>query len=248
MKKYDSYYDRMHRLGKWVTVASMLIFFSIPLIISLRYGMIPKFGDLILAAGGLCAIFIPTSIAETMGEVPVMGSSYYVANITGNILNLKLPAALNAVKIAKVKTGTEAADAITGIAIVASSMVTLVMIFIGVLLMAPLKPFFDLPVVSTAANYVLPALFGCLILSMFSNDVGGGVIIKKRLHAAVIPFIACIIIYLLIPDLYGIAQGFVMILCIPAVYLITKHMYKKGKITVELPEEKMEEMGNEVSN
>ena len=248
MKKYESYYDRMHRLGKWVTVITMLLFFSIPMIISIRYNLMPKFGDLILAAGGLCAIFIPTSIAETMGEVPVMGSSYYVANITGNILNLKLPAALNAVKLAKVKTGTEAADAITGIAIAASSMVTLVMIFIGVLLIVPLRPIFEMPVVATAANYVLPALFGCLILSMFSNDVGSGIIIKHRLRAAIIPFIACIVIYLVIPDIYGIAQGFVMILCIPAVYLLTKHMYKKGKITVEMPEDRGEIINNEISD
>ena len=213
----NTYYDKMHRLGKFVTVGSILVFCGVPLVVCLYYGIMPKIGDLLLAAGGLCAIFIPTGVAEAFGEIPVMGSSYYVANVTGNILNLKLPAALNALKVANVKSGTEAADAITGLAVAVSSLVS--------------------PAVSTAAGYVLPALFGCLVLSFLSNDVGGGVIVKKRLLAAIFPFALCIILYLIIPDYYDLGQGFVMVICIPIVYVITKIMYKKGIITVEMPEE-----------
>lgn len=233
----NTYYDRMHRLGKFVTVGSILVFCGVPLVVCLYYGIMPKIGDLLLAAGGLCAIFIPTGIAEAFGEIPVMGSSYYVANVTGNILNLKLPAALNALKVANVKSGTEAADAITGLAVAVSSLVTLVMLLLGMLLMTPLEPFLSSPAVSTAAGYVLPALFGCLVLSFLSNDVGGGIIVKKRLLAAIFPFALCIILYLIIPDYYDLGQGFVMVICIPIVYFITKLMYKKGIITVEMPEE-----------
>ncbi len=60
--------------------------------------------------------------------------------------------------------------------------------------------------------------------------------------------IMCIVIYLLIPDLYGTAQGVVMILCIPIIYLITKYMYKKGNITVKLPEDREEEKDDEISD
>ncbi len=129
----NTYYDKMHRLGKFVTVGSILVFCGVPLVVCLYYGIMPKIGDLLLAAGGLCAIFIPTGVAEAFGEIPVMGSSYYVANVTGNILNLKLPAALNALKVANVKSGTEAADAITGLAVAVSSLVTLVMLLLGML-------------------------------------------------------------------------------------------------------------------
>ena len=62
------------------------------MIICLVYDIMPTFSEVMLAAGGLCAIFIPTGLAEMFAEVPVMGSSYYVSNVTGNILNLKLPA------------------------------------------------------------------------------------------------------------------------------------------------------------
>ncbi|MDD7602366.1 MAG: hypothetical protein PUK54_07185 [Firmicutes bacterium] len=234
----NEYYDRMHRIGNRVMISALLLFFAIPLIISVYYDIMPKFSDLLIAAGGLSAIFIPIGIAETFAEIPVMGSSYYISLVTGNVLNLKLPAALNALKVADLKQGTEKGDAVIGVAVAVSSLVTLAMLAIGMLLLTPLQPLLSSPVVSTAAGYVLPALFGCLFLGSLSDDVGGGVLVHKRLLALAIPFVVCVAIYILIPDLYETFEGFVIILCIPAIYFFTKKLYKKGVITVELPEDK----------
>lgn len=235
-----AYYDQMHRIGFVVLAIAILVFFSIPLVISIYYGVMPKLKDLLIAAGGLCAIFVPLGIAESFAEVPVMGSSYYISLVTGNVLNLKLPAAMNALKIADVRQGTPIADAVAGISVAVSALTTTVMLGIGVVLLTPLRPVLESPVVSTAATYVLPALFGCLFLGMISDDVGGGVIIHKRLLAAVIPFALCIVLYIIMPDLYEALEGIIMILCIPMVYFISKKMYKKGVITVDMPEEAAE--------
>ncbi len=238
----SEYYTQMHRIGTTILTLALVLFFAVPFILCLHFDIMPKISDILVAAGGLAAIFIPTSIAETFAELPVMGSSYYICLVTGNVLNLKLPAALNALKVANVKQGTEQGDAVTGLAVAVSSLVTMGLLTIGMLLLTPLQGFLSSPTMATVSKYVLPALFGCLILNMFSNDVGGGVIIHHRLRAIIIPFIACIILYLIFPDLYGSFQGFVMILCIPIIYVITKHLYKKGKITVDLPEGEAEQV------
>ena len=81
----NEYYDRMHRIGYWITLAAIAIFVAVPLILSIVTGIYPTFSGLLLACGGICAIFIPTGIAEMFAEVPVMGSSYYVSCVTGNI-------------------------------------------------------------------------------------------------------------------------------------------------------------------
>ena len=232
-----TYYDQMHRIGFCVLGIAIIVFFAIPTIISVYFNVIPKFSDLLIAAGGLCAIFVPLGIAESFVEVPVMGSSYYISLVTGNVLNLKLPAAMNALKIANLRQGTPAADAVAGISVAVSALVTTLMLVVGVLLLTPLQPFLSSPVVSTAATYVLSALFGCLFLGMMSDDVGGGVVIHKRLLAAIVPFAVCIVLYLIIPELYEALEGIIMILCIPMVYLISKKLYKKGVITVDMPEE-----------
>lgn len=234
----NSYYNRMHNIGQIVTVVAVAIFVAVPLILCLVYDIMPSFSDLLLASGGLCAIFIPTGLAEMFAEVPVMGSSYYISCVTGNILNLKLPAALNALKVANVKAGTEGADAVTGVAVAISSMVTLILLAIGVLLLTPLEPILSLPAVGVAAGNVLPALFGCLTLGAISKDLGSGITSQNRILGAIIPFALCVITYLVMPDIYITWQGFVMIICIPLVYICTKVLYKKGIITVTLPEEK----------
>lgn len=232
------YYDRMHRIGYWITLAAIAIFVAVPLTLSVVNGIYPSFSDLLLACGGICAIFIPTGVAEMFAEVPVMGSSYYVSCVTGNILNLKLPAAMNALKLANVKSGTEVADAITGVAVAISSMVTLVMLAITCVLLTPLQAFFSSPAVTVAAGNVLPALFGCLAIGNIGNDMGAGIYSKRRILGAVLPFILCMIAFLIDPDFYNSWQGVVMMICIPLVYIPTRIMYNKGIIKVFLPEDK----------
>lgn len=183
-------------------------------------------------------IFLPMGVAEVIAEVPVMGTSYYIASTTGNILNLKLPAAMNAQKVANVKPGTEEADAVTGIAVAVSSLVTIVLLAVGVLLLTPLKPFLASEVVSTAANYVLPALFGCMVLGNFSKDVGGGVRIHGRMLANIIPIIIGMILYFFVmPESYESWEGVIAVVFIPIIYFSCKYLYQKGKIVVEMPEE-----------
>ena len=233
----NPYYNKMHRLGLITTIISLILFVGVPVIVCIVYDIMPSVRNVVVAAGSLAAIFIPLSIAEIFAEVPVMGSSYYLACVTGNILNLKLPAAMNALKVADARQGTEKGDAVIGLAIAASSMVTIVMLALGVLLLVPIKPFLESEAVTTAATYVLPALFGCMVLTMFSNDVGGGVTIYGRLKAAIIPTAVCaILFFFVIPDLYESIEGIIMVVCIPIVWFITKSMYKKGKITVDLGE------------
>ncbi|MGN0659094.1 MAG: hypothetical protein ACI4LA_05755 [Emergencia sp.] len=230
------YYNKMHRLGKFITLGSMAVFFGVPLIMCLVYGVMPKFSEIMLASGGIVAIFLPMGVAEVIGEVPVMGTSYYIASTTGNILNLKLPAALNAQKVANVKAGTEEADAVTGIAVAVSSLVTIVLLAAGLLLLTPLKPLLGSEVVSTAASYVLPALFGCMVLGNFSRDVGGGVKIYGRMKANIIPIIIGLVLYFFImPESYESWEGVIAVVFIPIIYFSCKYLYKKGKITVEMP-------------
>ena len=232
----EPYFEEMHRKGIILTIISLILFVGVPTITCIVYDIMPNFGTVIATGIGLIAIFVPTGIAEMFGEVPIMGSSYYLACLTGNILNLKLPSAINATKVSGFKQGTKEADVVVGIAIAVSSLITLVILALGVILLMPLESFMTSEAIGIAASNVLPALFGCLVLGFIGNDVGGGITIKGRLKAAIVPFIFFIVLYLLISDLYEAFEGFLMIIGIGMVYLITKKMYKAGKIEVILPE------------
>ncbi|MGL4483707.1 MAG: hypothetical protein ACRCUS_02045 [Anaerovoracaceae bacterium] len=231
----NEYYDKMHREGKIVAFIAIFLFLAIPFAVCLAYDIMPSISQILLASGALLAIFLPLGVGEVLAQVPIMGSTYYIASVTGNVLNLKIPAAINAQKIADVENGTEEADAIAGVAVTVSSLVTMLMLAVAVILLTPLKPFLAAPEVMTAAKYVLPSLFGCLVLMLISNDVGGGIIIKGRLKAALIPTIICFVLFFIKPDIYEVVQGIIIIIFLPIVYFTTKKMYNKGKIVVEIP-------------
>lgn len=231
----SEYYVRMHRIGKLLMATGMIVFIAIPVITCLHFDIMPTFKQIIMSSIGLMSIFIPTSIAEIISNTPIMGSSYYLSAVTGNISNMKLPAALNALRLADVEQGTEEADAVVGVAVAVSSITTMIILAIGVALLTPLKPILTTPAVQTASAYILPALFGSLILGFIGKDVGGGVVITGRMKAIIAPAIVLVALYLLKPTQYGMFQGFLVLFTIIAMYFITKKMYKSGKIKVELP-------------
>jgi hypothetical protein len=192
---------------------------------------------------GLLAIFVPICISEMIAYTPLLGSSMYLSTITGNILNLKLPAAQNSMNLENVAPGTEEADIVSTIAVSAATFVTIMVITVGVILMIPLQPVFAIPAVRTATENILPALFGALALSLFSSDLGGGVKTKGRLKGAILPALLVTALTLVDNlfvknlDFMSALQGFVILAMIPVTYFWTKGLYKRGSITVTLPDD-----------
>ncbi len=232
----DKYFNSMHRLGRIMTVITLIVFFAVPLITCIRYGIMPTLGQIIGATATLLIVLVPSSIGELLSETPVLGSSYYLSSITGNVINMKLPAAINAQDIAGVKKGTSAADAVSGVAVAVSSLTTMAIIAVGVLLMTPLQPVLQSEFVSVASNYVVPALFGYLALGFLKKDAGEGMVVHGGIKTLVIPFVLAGALYLLATDIYSNYQGFLIIGFIALLYGITRFMYKKGIVHVDVPE------------
>lgn len=235
MKTTREYLDSMHRLGRLGALGAIFISIMIPTIISIAFDIFPGFLKIITTSAGLLAIFFPVAVSEVLSFTPVLGSSIYLTLITGNVMNLKLPVAANSVKLLNVEQGTEKGDVISAIAISISSIATVVIIAIGVLLMVPLKPVLSTPAVQTASHYILPALFGALSLGLLGRNVGGGVIIKGRFKAAIIPAIIVVTIFFISPFLAHNLSGVLIIVSLPITYFSSKFLYKRGKIKVILP-------------
>lgn len=234
-KKNNSYIDQMHRFGRLSVLGAVAIIIGIPLVVTISLGVFPNMGNVAKASIGLLAIFIPLGISELLSYTPILGTSTYLTFITGNILNLKLPTAINALHLTNTENGTEKGDIIAGIAVAVSSIVTIIVIILGVLLMAPLRPVLETETVQTATHYILPALFGTLGIGLLSGKEGGGAVIKGKLWAAIVPAIFIGALFFISPMLVANLQGILIILVLPMLYFISKALYKRGKITVTLP-------------
>jgi hypothetical protein len=234
----NTYLDSMHRTGRIGVIIAVVFFIGIPTFLGIYFDAMPSLVQIFSGSIGLLAIFVPICISEMFAYTPILGSSIYLSTITGNVLNLKLPAAQNAMKIENVEPGTEEADIVSIIAVCSASFVTIIVMILGVILMIPLQPFFALPAVQTATANILPALFGSLALSLFSSDLGGGVKTKGRLKGAIVPTILVVMLTLVDNivvknfDFMSQLQGFVIVAMIPVTYFWTRSLYRKGQIKV----------------
>lgn len=234
----DPFVKWAHRFGKTTLACFIVYMLLLPIIVCAVYGCFP---DLKMVAPGLITILcimVPTGIAEIGSYTPILGSSSYLTFATGNLMNLKIPCVVNAQKIAKVESSTPEGDAISLIATAVSSIVTIIVLAIGLVLVVPLQPILSNPAVATASNYILPALFGCMSLSLMGNG-NSKTYVKNRLLCAVVP---AILVSLL--TIAGIASnglaGYLLIIMIPITILCARILYKKGivkVVTVENNEE-----------
>ncbi|MBQ1243950.1 MAG: hypothetical protein II356_03770 [Clostridia bacterium] len=165
-----TYMDKVHTWGRIWCIASLIFFLSIPLAISLHLGVWPK-ADILGKGLASIAFFFATGIIEVVAYSPMLGAGgTYLSFVTGNIMNLKMPCALNAMENAKVKANTEEGEVITTIAISASIIVTTLVIAVFVIIFA-LNPGFSTLMSSDtfapAFQQVTYTIFGSLAATYF---------------------------------------------------------------------------------
>lgn len=102
---------------------------------------------------------------------PILGTSAtYLAFITGNLVNLKVPCVMNATEICGTKINTPENEVIAAISVAFSSITTVVIITTGVVLLIPLRPILNSPLLQPAFNWVISALFGALGYKYFRHN------------------------------------------------------------------------------
>lgn len=216
MKKERTYTEKIHLWGAIWSVAALLVLFSVPFIFSVHYDAFPELKTLLKALSTVIAVYWTTAIIEVVTYTPMLGAGgTYLSFLSGNITNLKLPCAMNAMERANVRANSEEGEVISTISIAASSITTTVIIAVGVLLFAPVLPkiLAEGSVIKPAFEYVVPALFGALGASYFA----------KHWRISILPIAVGIIIYIFSPSM---AVGTMIFITIVVSILGALGMYK----------------------
>ncbi len=185
-----AYENSIHRMGRtWMTVA-LLVIMAVPIAISIYFDTWPTVGPLLGGLLPIMMIYVPIGIIEVITFSPMLGSgATYLAFTTGNLTNLKVPCALNALEIAEVEPGSNQGEVISTIAVATSSLVTNLVLVLGVVLFVQLTPILASPLLKPAFENILPALFGAL----------GYLYISKNWKLAVVPLALMVIIFIIVP-------------------------------------------------
>ena len=227
MQDEKKYNDSIHLIGRIGTIGAIGFMVGIPIRICIIYNCFPSMSTVMGAAGTLLAMFIPSAISEVISYAPILGSASYITFITGNVMNLKLPVAISAQNIAGVTSNTPESDAISTMAIALSSLETLAIIAVGVLLLTPLQPLLSTPAITTATGYMVPALFGGLLLGVYRQS--GKKRIKNKWILALFP-IAVIGIGILVWPALANYQGYCILAMIVLTLAVAYGLYKAGVV------------------
>ena len=171
MKKNLSYMDSVHRDGTIWNLSVMILLMAFPVSVAAIFGAAPDWGALLMGLIATAPMYWAVGVIETITFVPMLGAGgSYLSFVTGNISNLKLPCALNALEQNEVSATSEEGEIISTIAIATSSIVTTVIIIIGVICIVPLTPILEQKVLEPAFAQMLPALFGGLGVAFVSKN------------------------------------------------------------------------------
>lgn len=211
MKKTDWY-------GKvWIWSAAVIVM-MVPVVICLKYNAWPEATAVLKGLLGVAPIYWTVGVIEVITYTPMLGTGgTYLAFVTGNLTSLKAPSALNAMENAEVKPGSEEGEVISTIAIATCSIVTTLVIIIGVCALTVIAPVLDSPVLTPAFDNILPALFGGLAI----------VYVSKNWKLAIAPLIFMVILFLAVPSLAG-SVGVLVPVGVLIALGAARIMYKKG--------------------
>ena len=219
MKKNLSYIDSVHRDGRIWNLTVMVLLLAFPVAVAFLFGVTPDWGALGIGLVATAPMYWAVGAIETVTFVPMLGAGgSYLSFVTGNISNLKLPCAINALEQNEVSANSEEGEVISTIAIATSSIVTTIIIIIGVICIVPLTPVLQAPVLQPAFEQILPALFGGL----------GVAFVSKNWKLALAPIALMLVLFIFVPALNEGTVGIMVPVSALFTIAVGRILYKRG--------------------
>ena len=219
MKKNLSYIDSVHRDGRIWNLSVMVLLMAFPITVAILFSTAPDWKALGLGLVATAPMYWAVGAIETVTFVPMLGAGgSYLGFVTGNISNLKLPCALNALEQINVSASSEEGEVISTIAIATSSIVTTLVIIVGVICIVPLTPILSAPALQPAFEQILPALFGGL----------GVAFVSKCWKLAIAPVMLMLVLFIFVPALNAGTVGIMVPVSALFTIAVGRILYKRG--------------------
>ena len=211
------YIEKLHRHGRRFMIISTVLMLLVPLIFSWINNAWPTWDLIVKGFMTVGAIYIPIGLIETLNYAPMLGvGATYISHVTGNISNMKLPAALSAMKQANVEPGSDEAEIIATLSVASSSIVTTIIIFVGVVLLLPYLGIVQ-EFLGPVTDYLVPAIFGAL----------GLVFVVRHWKLTIVPLTVMLLLFAFVIKDPTIQPVFVPIASLLSM-VTARWMFKKG--------------------
>lgn len=215
-KEYLPFIIKWGRITNWT---ALVLCFSPALVLAVGFGLMPPLSAIL---SGFLAITSAVGViwfVEPISYFPIVGvAGTYMAFISGNISNLRIPCAMIAQKAAGVEPGTDRGSIVATLGMAVSIIVNVIIlaagIFAGAQVLQQLPAF-----VVNALQLLLPALFGAIFVQFAMS--------KLKLA----PIVLALCLLLAIGVRKGIVPGFAStLIAVFASIAIAVFFYKKNII------------------
>lgn len=216
---WEKYSETTHKIGKIASIAVLIMLVGAPFLIGKYLGAYPDIKATGKGFFSVGLIWMVSSVAEFLIYTPMLGSGGgYLAFITGNLINMKIPCAVNARDMVGAKSGTRENEIISTLSIATSSLVTILVLAVGVAALTPLRPLLQDPALQPAFDNVVPALFGAMAYKYY----------RKNMKIALIPLVVMSLLFMFVPSLVG-STSFMIIPSGAIAIGIAYYFYKRNK-------------------
>ena len=220
---FERYNERTHLIGRVVSVATLVLLIGAPFVLGIILGAMPDVGAVAKGFVSVGLVWMVSGVAEYLIYTPMLGAGGgYLAFITGNLINMKIPCAISARDMVGAKTGTAENEVISTLSIAASSLVTILVLALGVLLLVPLQPVLQSEVLQPAFTNVVPALFGAMAYKYF----------RGSMNIAAVPVEVISLLFMLVHGLTG-STSFMIIPSGAMAIAITWVLYRRERKSSE---------------
>ena len=190
---WERYSKTTHRIGRITSIIVLVMLVGAPFLIGKYLGAYPDLAPMLGSGGG------------------------YLAFITGNLINMKIPCAVNARDMVGTKSGTRENEIISTLSIATSSLTTIVVLAVGVGALTPLRPLLQEPSLQPAFDNVVPALFGAMAYKYY----------RKNMKIALVPLVVMSLLFVFVPALVS-STSFMIIPSGAIAIGIAYYFYKRG--------------------
>lgn len=169
------YKQRIIRSGQIALIMCIIANFIPAVYLWIAHGIMPSFQDILqiwlLAAGAYAVSWIVQPIAY-FGAIGTAGT--YLSWVVGSVVDIRLPAALMAQKMADVDPNSEEGECISTMAIAVSVFVSVGMITLFTIIGVQIIPYFP-AFITGSFDYILPALFGAVYINLAKKNMRMGI-------------------------------------------------------------------------
>ncbi len=212
----NNYQSQSHKMGRISLLIAIVLFAAYPLATSLIFKTAPDVEVVLKGLLAIVPIYWTVGAIEAFTFGPMLGTGAYLGFVTGNLSAMKVPVSLMAIELTGAKANSEEGDVVATIAIAICSIVTVIIIILGMVLISFIQPILSSELLAAAFENILPALFGAL----------GVFFMAKRIKIALFPIVFMTVLFLLFPKL-STAVSLLVPLSAGLTVAIARVLYKK---------------------